>query len=165
MKWATRKNMKTDRVASAWLIKRFIDPQAEFYFFEADELLAEGAKIGAKTFDAAGADYAHVGMHCTFETMMAKHDLWGKEPALDHMAEIINASDIRIKLYDFHIMEGFGIWALAQGFAEFMLDDYEKLEKVVPMYEALYQWCLLKMAKMKLTHYTPPKPAVYDSKA
>jgi hypothetical protein len=153
MKWATRKNMKTDRVASAWLIKRFIDPEAEFFFFDNDVLLEEAAKIGAKTFDAAGADYAHEGMHCTFETILSKHDLWGKDIALDHMAEVINASDILIKLYDFHIMEGFGVWALAQGFAEFVPDDYEKLKVVVPMYEALYRWCGIKLGGMKLTHY------------
>jgi len=154
--------MKTDRVACSWLIKRFIDDDAEFFFFDNSVLLEESTKIGAKSFDAAGSDYGHVGMHCSFETMMDAYDLWGKDPALDHMAEIINASDIRIKLYDFHIMEGFGIWALAQGYAEFMQDDYEKLEKVVPMYEALYQWCMLKMAKMKLTHYTKPKPEILE---
>lgn len=153
MKWATRKNMKTDRVASAWLIKKYIDPEAEFFFFDNDVLLEEAAKIGAKTFDAAGADYAHEGMHCTFETIMTKHDLWGKDIVLDHMAEVINASDILIKLYDFHIMEGFGVWALAQGFAEFMPDDEEKLKIVVPMYEALYRWCGIKLKSMKLTHY------------
>ena len=162
MKWATRKNMKTDRVACSWLIKRYIDPEAEFFFFETEELLVEAAKIGAKTFDAAGADFRHVGMHCSFEHMMMEYDLWGKDPALDHMAEILNASDIRIKLYDFTLMEGFGIWALAQGFAESLPDDYEKLKIVVPMYEALFQWCNLKMGKMKLTHYTPPRPEVFE---
>ncbi len=160
MKWATRKNMKTDRVACAWLIRKYIDPEAEFFFFDADKLIAEAKKIGAKSFDAAGADYSHVGMYCTFETMLSRHGLWGKDPALDHMAEIINASDIRVKLYDFHILEGFGVWALAQGFADFMPDDHEKLKVVVPMYEALFRWCEKKMSGMKLTHYTPPKPAL-----
>jgi hypothetical protein len=158
MKWATRKNMKTDRMACAWLIRKYIDPQAEFFFFEPEALLAEARKIGAKTFDAAGADYAHEGMRCSFETMMLKHDLWGKEMALDHMADIINNSDIGVKLYDFRLMEGFGVWALAQGFADCMPDDHEKLRYAVPMYEALYRWCDRKTRGMKLTHYTRPVP-------
>jgi hypothetical protein len=160
MKWATRKNMKTDRMACAWLIRKYIDPKAEFFFFPAETLLEEARKIGAKTFDAAGADYAHEGMHCSFETMMARHDLWGKDPSLDHMAEIINYSDIRVKLYDFSLMEGFGLWALAQGFANCMPDDVEKLHRALPVYDALFEWCNIKMGKMKLTHYTPPKPPI-----
>lgn len=158
MKWATRKNMKTDRVACAWLIRRFIDPQAEFFFFDAACLLEEARKIGAKTFDAEGADYGHEGMRCTFEVMMDRHGLSGRDPALDHMAEVINASDVRVKLYDFRILEGFGVWALAQGFAEFMPDDREKLRYAMPMYEALYRWCGKKLSGMKLSRYAPPKP-------
>jgi len=158
MKWATRKNMKTDRMACAWLIRKYIDPDAEFYFFDQDVLLAEAKKIGAQTFDAAGADYAHEGMHCSFETMMVRHDLWGKEMALDHMAEIVNVSDIRVKLYDFRLMEGFALWALAQGFSECMPSDEDKLKYALPMYDALYQWCDQKTRKMKLTHYSLPKP-------
>jgi hypothetical protein len=161
MKWATRTNMRTDRGACSWLIRRFIDPEAEFSFFDQAVLLEEAKKIGARTFDAKGSDFGHVGMHCSFETMLIAFDLWGKDPALDHMAEIINASDISIKLYDFTIMEGFTVWALAQGFAESMPDDDEKLEKCVPMYEALYRWCQTKTAKLKQTHYMVPVPEVY----
>lgn len=160
MKWATRKNMKTDRMACAWLIRKYIDPDAEFFFFDQDVLLEEAKKIGAKSFDAAGADYAHVGMHCSFETMMSAYDLWGRDMALDHMAEIVNVSDIRIKLYEFRLMEGFGLWAFAQGFSESMPDDFDKLKFALPMYDALYQWCDQKMRKMKLTHYTVPKPDI-----
>lgn len=151
MKWATRKNMKTDRVACAWLIRRYIDPEPEFFFFDEGVLLEEARKIGAKTFDAKGSDYGHEGWRCSFQVMMERHGLVGKDPALDHMAAVIHASDVSIKLYDFTIMEGFGIWALAQGFAEFMKDDSDKLKYAVPVYEALYQWCRLKFAKMKLT--------------
>jgi len=155
MKWATRKGMKTDRVGCAWLIRKYVDPQAEFFFFDADVLLSEAAKIGAKTFDAAGADFRHEGMKCTFETMMDRHALWGKDPALDHMAMIVHASDVSVKLYDFSVLEGFGVWALAQGFAESLPDDHDKLTYVVPMYEALYRWCGQKVGKMKLSTYSP----------
>ncbi|MFQ5503234.1 MAG: chromate resistance protein ChrB domain-containing protein [Planctomycetota bacterium] len=154
MKWATRTNMKTDRVACAWLIKSRIDPEAEFFFFPAETLIEEARKIDARTFDARDADYGHVGMKCSFETMMDRHELSGKDPALDHMAEIINASDIRVKLYDFQVMEGFGIWTLAQGFAAAYPDDQDKLAYAVPAYEALYQWCRIKMSTMKLTHFS-----------
>ncbi len=155
MKWATRKGMKTDRVACAWLIRKYVDPHAEFFFFDADALAVEAAKIGAKTFDAAGADFRHEGMKCTFETMMDRYGLWGREPALDHMAVIVHSSDVSVKLYDFSVLEGFGVWALAQGFAESVPDDHEKLKVVVPMYEALYRWCGQKVGKMKLSTYSP----------
>lgn len=155
MKWATRKNLKTDRVACAWLIRTRIDPDAEFFFFDADKLLDEAAKIGAKTFDAAGADFRHVGMKCTFEVMLEHYGLEGKDPALDHMAVILHSSDVSVKLYDFSVLEGFGIWALAQGFAESVPDDREKLKVVVPVYEALYRWCRQKVGSMKLSQYRP----------
>lgn len=151
MKWATRRNMKTDRVACSWLIRRFIDPAPEFFFFDAEKVNEEARKIGAKTFDVKDGDYTHEGMRCTFEVMLERFNLAGKDPALDHMAEIIHASDVSVKLYDFRIMEGFGVWALAQGFAESMPDDEEKLLHVVPMYEALYQWCRKKFSGMKLS--------------
>jgi len=159
MKWATRKNMRTDRCSCAWLILKFIDKDAEFYWFDQDVLLEEAKKIGAKTFDAAGADYRHIGMACSFEHMMTQHDLWGKDPALDHMSQIIHSSDVSVKLYDFSIMEGFTVWALAQGFAEYMQDDEEKMKYALPMYEALYQWCRIKISKMKLTEFSVPRPA------
>lgn len=155
MKWATRKGLKTDRVACAWLIRKHIDPEAEFFFFDSATLLEEAKAIGAITFDAAGADFRHIGMKCTFETMMDHYGLWGREPALDHMAVIVHSSDVSVKLYDFSVLEGFGIWALAQGFAESVPDDHEKLRVVVPVYEALYRWCRQKVGKMKLSQYAP----------
>jgi len=155
MKWATRKGLKTDRVACAWLIRNHIDPEAEFHFFEVDELIEGAKRIDAKTFDAAGADFPHIGMKCSFEVMMDHYALWGKDPALDHMAMIIHASDVNVKLYDFSVMEGFGVWALAQGFGQSVPDDDDKLRVVMPMYEALYQWCRMKMATMKLSTYSP----------
>lgn len=158
MKWATRKGMKTDRVACAWLIQRHIDSEAEFLFFDAETLVEEAKAAAARSFDAEGADYGHEGMLCTFEVMMLRHELWGRDPALDHMAQIINASDVRIKLYDFGIMEGFGVWALAQGFSKSVPDDREKLTYAVPMYEALYQWCRIKVGNMKQSSFARPRP-------
>lgn len=155
MNWATRKGMKTDRVACAWLIKKHIDKDAKFFFFEPETLVEDAKKVDAKTFDAAGADYPHIGMKCSFEVMMEDYGLAGKDPALDHMAVIIHASDVNVKLYDFSVMEGFGVWALAQGFGESVPDDDDKLTVVVPMYEALYQWCRKKIGTMKLSTYHP----------
>jgi hypothetical protein len=155
MKWATRKGMKTDRVACAWLIQQHIDHEAEFFFFDPEHLAAEAKRIDALSFDAAGADFPHVGMKCAFEVMMDHYELWKQDPALDHMAMIIHASDVNVKLYDFSIMEAFGVWALAQGFGESVPDDHDKLKVVVPMYEALYQWCRKKIGTMKLSTYEP----------
>jgi hypothetical protein len=155
MKWATRIGMKTDRVACAWLIRNHIDRDAEFFFFPTDRLIDEAKKIGATTFDAAGADFPHIGMRCAFEVMMDHYGLWGKDPALDHMAMIVHASDVNIKLYDFTVLEAFGLWALAQGFGDSVPDDHEKLTVVVPMYEALYRWCKTKIGTMKLSTYKP----------
>jgi hypothetical protein len=96
---------------------------------------------------------------------MTKHGLWGKDPALDHMAQIINCADVLVKLYDFRPLEGFGIWALAQGFADCLPDDNDKMKYAIPMYEALYHWCKRKLGGMKQSVYqapaapAPPKPA------
>lgn len=155
MKWATRKNMKTDRVACAWLIKKYIDPEAEFFFFPGETLLEDAKKIGAKTFDAQGADFRHVGMKCTFETLMDHYELWGKDAALDRMAVVVHASDVSVKLYDFSVHEAFGLWALAQGFSVSIPDDKQKLVTCVAVYEALYQWCKQLVGTMKLSTYSP----------
>jgi hypothetical protein len=119
MKWATRIGMKTDRVACAWLIRNHIDRDAEFFFFPTDRLIDEAKKIGATTFDAAGADFPHIGMRCAFEVMMDHYGLWGKDPALDHMAMIVHASDVNIKLYDFTVLEAFGTVGARAGLRRF----------------------------------------------
>src|SRR2546426_5948639 len=94
MKWITRKNIKTDRIACPWLIRRFIDPDAEFLFVQKDDVLGAAEREGATSFDAPGARYTHRGNRCTFEVLVEDHDLVAKEPALAEMARIVHAADI-----------------------------------------------------------------------
>lgn len=87
MRYSTRENVHVDRIASAWLIKRFVDREAEF------EFVAEGTAIpGTVPFDVPGADLGHYGAHCTFETILEKYDL--RETGLSEIASIIHGADI-----------------------------------------------------------------------
>jgi hypothetical protein len=103
MKWITRARPKTDRIACPWLIKRFIDPDAEIIYVPADTVLDRAEQIGGTSFDAPGADYTHQpnphgGERCTFETLIAAHHLDDNDPALTRLAKIVHAADIAADL-------------------------------------------------------------------
>ncbi len=94
MKWVTRARPKTDRIACPWLIRRFIDPDAEILFVPAGDVLAFAEREGANSFDAPGARYTHRDGKCTFEVLIDDHSLGGSDPALDELARIVHAADI-----------------------------------------------------------------------
>jgi len=139
MKWVTRENANVDRVACPWLIRRFIDPGAQFLFVARDEVLAVAEREGAHSFDAPGAEYTHRDGLCSFEVLMDAFGL-GEDAALARLASIVHAADVSEDLAT--SAEGPGLAAIAHGFAIVHgTDDHRKIELETPMYDALYAWC------------------------
>ena len=138
MKWITRENAAVDRVACPWLIKRFIDPGAEFLFVPADRVHQLAAATGAIPFDVEGAELGHVDGRCSFESVLVKYEI--ADPALIGMAKIVHGADIAA---DEHLTsEAAGLKAISHGFRTLLgTDDERKLELESPMYDALYAYC------------------------
>jgi hypothetical protein len=137
MKWVTRAGAKVDRVACPWLIKKFIDPAAEFLFVAPEEVLTVARGVGGKSYDCSGADYTHRDGQCSFEVLMEAHKL--TDPALRHLARIVHGADIPADLAI--APEAAGVQAIAHGFASICVDDHRKLALEFPMYDALFAWC------------------------
>jgi hypothetical protein len=139
MKWITRSNVKVDRVACPWLIRRFIDPQAEFLFVPEDELLEAARREEATPFDATRfpeVKLNHRGARCTFEAILEDYKL--TEPALHRLALIVRGADVRGQE---HVSpESLGLRAIAQGFALSGISDEERLAREFPVYDALYEY-------------------------
>jgi hypothetical protein len=138
MKWVTRKNANVDRIACPWLIKRFIDKDAEFLFVPAEEVSAVAQRERAVPFDVKGAELGHVDGRCSFESIMIKYQL--TDPALQGLARIVHGADVAV---DINIVpQSAGLQAIAQGFAlAHGENDHEKIRLETPMYDALYAWC------------------------
>jgi len=137
MRWITRKNVKVDRVACPWLIKHFVDPEAEFLFVPESELLAEASRLDAIPFDAtrfADVKLNHRGDRCTFEAILEDFHL--DTPALQALGLIVRAADVAGQ--EDAAPEGRGLRALAEGFACLGLPDEERLRLQFPVYDALY---------------------------
>ncbi|MBI3468586.1 MAG: chromate resistance protein [Planctomycetes bacterium] len=137
MKWVTRQGAKTDRVACPWLIRKFIDPQAEFVFVPTDQVLATAKQLGGKSFDARGADYTHRDGKCSFEVLIEEYAI--SDPAVAALARIVHGADIPADIGC--TPESAGLRAIAEGFAMLYADDLRKLEREFPLYDALYAWC------------------------
>jgi hypothetical protein len=139
MKWVTRARPKTDRIACPWLIRRFIDPDAEIIYVPADQVLTVQAEQTAHGFDARGAEYDHRGNKCTFEVLIDEFNLDG-DPALVRLARIVHAADIDTELNTdpFAPM----LLALAFGGLDVEADDHRLLERASFVYDALYAWCV-----------------------
>ena len=139
MKWITRSRPKTDRIACPWLIRRFIDPDAEFLFAPKDELLDAAERENAISFDAPGARYTHDGHLCTFEVLVREHGLAEKDPAIGELARIVHAADIagEESTHPF----GATISALGNAGLDVEDDDHRLLERGMFVYDALYAWC------------------------
>jgi len=139
MRWITRENIKVDRVACPWLIKRFVDHDAEFLFVPESELLAAAAREDATPFDAtrfAEVTLNHRGDRCTFEAILEDFHL--SDPALQRLGHIVRAADV--KGQESVAPEGIGLRAVAQGFAALGLADEERLRLQFPIYDALYAY-------------------------
>ena len=139
MKWVTRENANVDRIACPWLIRRFIDPGAEFIYVGRDEVLATAEKEGANSYDAPGAKYTHRDGKCSFDVLVEEFGLTGNA-ALVRLAEIVHAADVSEDRNT--SPEGPGLYAIAHGFALVHGSaDHDKLELETPVYDALYAWC------------------------
>ena len=139
MKWITRSHVKVDRVACPWLIKKFVDREAEFYFVPADKVSAEAARLGAIPFDVPGVELGHHGKECSFEAIVKKHNLT-TDPALALLARIVNGADTDNSLY--RQPEGPGLNAIAEGFRHMdFADDHEINAAEWIVYNALYAYC------------------------
>ncbi len=138
MKWVTRKNANVDRIACPWLVKRFIDPEAEFLFVPAQDVLAVAEAEGALPYDVGGVELGHVDGRCSFESILLKYGL--DDPALGRLALIVHGADVAA---DIGITpEAAGLKAIAQGFLTLHgEDDHQKIALETPMYDALYAWC------------------------
>lgn len=139
MKWITRGNIKVDRVACPWLIRRFVDPHAEFLFIEESKLLETAEHEGAIPFDApriAEIKLNHRGQRCTFEAIIEDYQL--SSPGLARLALIVRAADVKGQE---HVSpEGIGLRAIAQGFAALGIPDEDRLSKESPIYDALLEY-------------------------
>jgi hypothetical protein len=139
MKWVTRENANVDRIACPWLIKRFIDKDAEFLYVPRDQVLEIAEKEGAHAYDAPGAQYTHRDGKCSFDVLIEDFGLTSNA-ALARLAEIVHAADISGDRNT--SPEGPGLYAIAHGFALLHgTADHDKLALETPMYDALYAWC------------------------
>jgi hypothetical protein len=138
MKWVTRERPKTDRIACPWLIRRFIDPDAEILYVPTDQVLHVAEQEGGHSFDAKDATYTHRGNLCTFEVLIQDHNL-GTDPALTRLARIVHAADIKGDLNTDPL--GPGLLAIGEGGLHAEADDRRLLERGSFVYDALYAWC------------------------
>ncbi len=143
MKWVTRSHVHVDRVACPWLISRFIDSEAEFLFVPKSEVNRVAEETGAIPFDAPGVALGHHGNKCSFETIIEHYGL--TDPALLRLAQIVHSADIRADRGNDPIAAG--LEALAVGYSLRFPDDLENLERQFDVYDALYAWCRLQVAK------------------
>src|SRR6266850_3516253 len=138
MKWITRERAKVDRIACPWLISRFIDPSPEFLYVPADQVRAEAERQGAVPYDIPDVELGHEGPLCSFDAVMKKYGLPGKDPALDRLALIVRGADTADKDLT---PESRGLDAIAGGFQQMGISDHEKLAREFPVYDALYVYC------------------------
>jgi len=144
MKWVTREYVHVDRTACPWLIKKFIDPQAEFIFVPAEKIEEVVKTQGATSFDAPGVKLGHRDGKCSFETIIEEYRL--KDPMLHELAKIVHSADTR----DTELApEGIGLSAIMTGARFNVKDDFEAVEKAAYIYDALYSYCKIKLLREK----------------
>ncbi|HET7090764.1 MAG TPA: chromate resistance protein ChrB domain-containing protein [Anaerolineae bacterium] len=143
MKWVTRSHVHVDRVACPWLIRRFVDNEAEFLFVPNSQVDTVAAERGAIPFDAPGVELGHHEGRCSFESIVLKYDL--RDPALKRLAKIVHAADIAEDIDTDPIARG--LEAIASGFSLRYPDDEENLARQFEVYDALYAWCRLQTSR------------------
>ncbi|MBI5878662.1 MAG: chromate resistance protein [Chloroflexi bacterium] len=137
MKWLTRERIRMDRVASAWLIKRFIDPAAEFIFAAGNDAAEQAARLAATPFVVPRAELSRQGDRITFDVILAKYNLG--DPALRKMADIMRAADVSAQRGA--QPESEGVRAIVHGFFLLDLPDPQALDLQLPALDALYRYC------------------------
>ncbi len=143
MLWVTRSHVHVDRVACPWLITRFIDSEAEFLFVPNSQIEKVVKERGAIPFDAPGVELGHADGRCSFESIILKYGL--KEPGLLRLAKIVHAADVEKDIDSDPIARG--LEAVASGFSLRFPEDVENLGHQLDVYDALYAWCRMDVAK------------------
>jgi hypothetical protein len=147
MQWVTRERPKVDRIACPWLIKRFVDPDAEFVFVPTDEVMAVAEQTGAIPYDVSGVELGHHGAECSFDAILAKYAL--TDPALQRLALIVRGADTPAKDLT---PESRGLEAIAEGFRRLHDDDHAQLAAESTVYDALYAYCQALVASAVTPH-------------
>jgi hypothetical protein len=142
MQWVTRERPKVDRIACPWLIKRFVDPNAELLYVPSEEVLAVAEQTGAIPYDVPGVELGHHGAECSFDAIIKKYEL--SDPALLCLARIVRGADTPDKDLT---PESRGLEAIADGFRRLYTDDQEQLAAESIVYDALYAYCQQALAK------------------
>jgi hypothetical protein len=138
MKWITRENANVDRIACPWLIKRFVDPHAEFIYVAADQVTVEAERQNATPYDVPNVELGHVDGRCSFDSIILKHNLTD-DAALMELAKVVHAADVSADIDTSPL--GRGLKAIAHGFGYIHgTDDHKKIELETPMYDALYSY-------------------------
>ncbi len=133
MKWITRERPKIDRIACPWLIRKFIDPDAEFIFVPFDEVISQAERVKAIPFDIPNVELTHYGERCTFDYLVEKYGI--QDPAIHIIASIVRGADT--DRHEF-AAEAAGLWAISAGLAYNIADDHILLEQGMVIYDALY---------------------------
>ena len=136
MKWITREKVKVDRVACPWLIRKFVDPEAEFFFVPAHQVGSKAQELGATPFDVEGCELGHHGEEVSFDAILKKYRL--NDPALQLLGDIVRAAD---SLPSNPHPAGEGLRWVAFGFSALGLGDHEILAREFIVYDALYAEC------------------------
>ncbi len=144
MKWVTRERAKVDRIACPWLIRKFVDPTAEFLFVPTERVLEVAEKEGATSFDAPGAQLTHFRVdgkeYVSFDAIIKKYGL--TDPALLELAHIVRGADAKIADAP---PESAGLQAAATGFRDRAKDDFDNMRMQFPLYDALYEYCAARL--------------------
>ncbi|TMJ47382.1 MAG: sulfurtransferase [Alphaproteobacteria bacterium] len=148
-KWVTRERPKIDRIACPWLIRRFIDPRAEFIYVPKDQVVAVALQTGGTPYDIDGVEFTHEGERCSFDTILRIYDI--NDAALDHLATIVRGADT--SRHDLSPQCG-GLFAISLGLSANFPDDHEMLKHGMVMYDALFTWCRSLQAE---THNWPAR--------
>ncbi len=136
MKWVTRRKARVDRIACPWLIRRFIDKDAEFLFVPEDQVMETARREGALPFDVPGVELGHHGERCSFDAFLERYQL--ADPALQALAQIVRGADTDARQI---AREAWGLYAVASGFREISRDDFDNMALQFPVYDALYAYC------------------------
>ena len=135
MKWITRERPKIDRIACPWLIKKFVDSNAQFFYVPKEAVFEKAKQLDAIPYDIPGAEYSHYGDECTFDFIIKKHQL--NDPYVQQLATIIRGADTdKFQLAP----QAAGLWAISAGLAYIYTNDYEMLAIGMKLYDALYSW-------------------------
>ena len=135
MKWITRERPKIDRIACPWLIKNFVDSDAEFIYVAKEEVFTRAKELSAIPYDIPGAEYTHEGEYCTFDFIVKKHQI--TDAAVHQLALIVRGADTaRFDL----ATQAAGLWAISAGLSHNYKNDYDMLSIGMKIYDALYSW-------------------------